>query len=403
MARVIVVGAGPAGASLALLLADRGIETLLVERQSDFAREFRGEVLLPGGVDALRQIGVGGLLEQVPHHRPDSIAIYLNRRPLLSLAMGEFDFGDSPPLAVSQTALLEALVAEAAKRPAFELLRGASVRDLLRGADGRVRGVRVAGAGGERELAAELVVGTDGRASAVRRRGGFEARENAPPMDIVWCKLPALPGMRGARGYVGRGHLLIAYHTWGDQLQMAWAILKGSFGELLRRGVAEWLEEMTAHVSDDLAAHLRAHVGALTHPFLLDVIADRVTHWSAPGVLLLGDAAHTSSPVGGQGLNLALRDAIVAANHLVPALRAGAGPAELDAAAARAEAERLPEIAAIQRLQALPPRIMLSRAWWGEPVRRALALLVRTPLGRRGGGAQARAFVFGVTQVQLQV
>jgi 2-polyprenyl-6-methoxyphenol hydroxylase-like FAD-dependent oxidoreductase len=403
MARVIVVGAGPAGASLALLLAGRGVETLLVERQSDFAREFRGEVLLPSGVDALHQMGVAGLLEAIPHHRPDSVTLYLNRRVLFSFRIGDVDLGGFDPLAVSQPALLEALVAEAAKRPAFAFLRGASVRDLLRAPDGRVRGVRVAGAEGERELAADLVIGADGRASAVRRRGNFSARENAPPMDVVWCKLPALPGLRGARAYLGRGHLLIAYHTWGEQLQIAWGILKGSFGELRRHGVAEWLGEMAAHVSDDLAAHLRAHAGALTHPFLLDAVSDRVTRWSAPGVLLIGDAAHTSSPVGGQGLNLALRDAIVAANHLVPALRAGAGPAALDAAAARAEAERLPEIAAVQRAQALPPRIILSRAWWGEPARRALALLVQSPLGRRGAGAQARLFAFGTTDVKLAV
>jgi 2-polyprenyl-6-methoxyphenol hydroxylase-like FAD-dependent oxidoreductase len=222
-------------------------------------------------------------------------------------------------------------------------------------------------------------------------------------MDVVWCKLPPLPGLRGVRGYVGRGHLLIAYHTFGDQLQLAWAILKGTFGELRRRGVEEWLAEMAAHVTGDLAAHLRAHAGALTHPFLLDAVSDHVTRWSAPGVLLVGDAAHTSSPVGGQGLNLALRDVIVAANHLVPALRAGADPARLDAAAARVEAERRPEIEAVQRAQALPPRIVLSRAWWGEPVRRALGLLVRTPLGRRGAGAQARGFAFGTTEVRLQV
>jgi 2-polyprenyl-6-methoxyphenol hydroxylase-like FAD-dependent oxidoreductase len=237
----------------------------------------------------------------------------------------------------------------------------------------------------------------------VRRRGGFEARESAPPMDVVWCKLPALAGMRGARAYVGRGHLLIAYHTFGDQLQLAWAILKGSFGELRRRGVEEWLEEMADHVGDDLAAHLRAHRGALRHPFLLDAESDHVTRWSVPGVLLVGDAAHTSSPVGGQGLNLALRDAIVAANQLVPVLRAGGGPAELDAAAARVEAERRAEIETVQRAQALPPRILLSRAWWGEPVRRALGVLARSGLGRRAAAAQAGPFVFGVREVRLAV
>jgi 2-polyprenyl-6-methoxyphenol hydroxylase-like FAD-dependent oxidoreductase len=109
------------------------------------------------------------------------------------------------------------------------------------------------------------------------------------------------------------------------------------------------------------------------------------------------------SPVGGQGLNVALRDAIAAANHLIPALRAGAGPAELDAAARAVEAERLPEIAAIQRAQAAPPRIVLSRAWWGEPLRRVVAIGLRSGLGRRFAAAPARLFLFGAAPQELRV
>jgi 2-polyprenyl-6-methoxyphenol hydroxylase-like FAD-dependent oxidoreductase len=109
------------------------------------------------------------------------------------------------------------------------------------------------------------------------------------------------------------------------------------------------------------------------------------------------------SPVGGQGLNHALRDAIVAANHLVPALRGGAAPAALDEACRRIESERLPEIAAVQRAQALPPRVAMSRRWWGEPVRRLLLLAVRSGAARRAAAAQARLFVFGAAPVRLQV
>ena len=350
MSQVIVVGAGPAGASLAFLLAERGIEVTLVERQRDFAREFRGEVLLPSGVEALAQMGLGEAYAAVPKWRPASLAVYLNRKVVVDLPLDPALFGGHPPAAVSQPALLEAIVGRAAGRPGFRFLRGATARELLREGE-RICGVRVQTDAGSEELRAPLVVGTDGRASIVRRRGGFTATENAPPMDIVWCKVPALPGFDGARGYAGGGHLLVVYRTFGDQLQVGWAIVKGTFGELRKRGIEQWVGEMAGHVTPDLAEHLRRHAGALTHPFLLDVVSDRVTRWSAPGALLLGDAAHTMSPVGGQGLNLALRDAIVAANHLVPALRAGAGSEALDAAARAAEAERLPEIATVQRLQ----------------------------------------------------
>src|SRR6185503_18483078 len=115
------------------------------------------------------------------------------------------------------------------------------------------------------------------------------------------------------------------------RLQIAWIIAKGSFGELRRHVIAGWLTEMAAHGSADLAAHLLAQRDAITHPFLLDVICDRLERWTVPGLLLLGDAAHPMSPVGAQGINIALRDALVAANHLIPALTGDASPEQLDA------------------------------------------------------------------------
>jgi 2-polyprenyl-6-methoxyphenol hydroxylase-like FAD-dependent oxidoreductase len=303
---------------------------------------------------------------------------------------------------VSQPGLLEGIVAEAGKRPSFRFLRAATARELLREGD-RIAGVRVHTDDGHEDLRGDLVIGTDGRASIVRRRGGFEAVENAPPMDIVWCKLPALPGLGGARGYVGGGHLLIAYHTYGDQLQVAWAIVKKTFGELRKRGIEQWVEEMARHVTPDLGDHLRAHAGAIVHPFLLDVVSDRATHWSRPGALLLGDAAHTMSPVGGQGLNHALRDAIAAANELVPVLRAGGAAEAIDAACRRVEAARLPEVEAVQRAQALAPRVVLSNRWWGEPARRVARLVLGSGLGRSLAARPTRLFLFGAAPLRLEV
>jgi 2-polyprenyl-6-methoxyphenol hydroxylase-like FAD-dependent oxidoreductase len=403
MPHVIVVGAGPAGASLAWLLADRGVEVTLVERQRDFAREFRGEVLMPSGVEALEQMGLGEAFRAAPRWQPDALEVYLHRELVVRLGLDPALFGGHPPTAVSQPGLLEGIVAAAAKRPGFRFLRAATVRDLLRGAEGRVAGVRVQGDLGQQDLRGDLVVGSDGRSSIVRRRGGFRALENAPPMDVVWCKLPPLPGFRGARGYAGGGHLLLAYHTWGDQLQVGWAIVKKTFGELRKRGIEQWVEQMARHVTPDLAGHLRAHAGAIAHPFLLDVVSDRVASWSAPGALLLGDAAHTMSPVGGQGLNHALRDAVAAANELVPALRAGAGADAVDAAARRVEAVRLREIEAIQRAQALAPRLVLTNRFWGEPARRLARLVLGTGFGRRAAASRLRPFAFGTAPLPLRV
>jgi 2-polyprenyl-6-methoxyphenol hydroxylase-like FAD-dependent oxidoreductase len=233
----------------------------------------------------------------------------------------------------------------------------------------------------------------------VRRQLDFATREISPPMDIVWCKLPLPKDWRGVRAFAGHGNLLVAYHTWGDELQLGWVILKGTFGELRARGIEQWVEEMANHVSDDFAVHLRAHLDAVQRPFLLDAASECVESWSKPGVLLIGDAAHTMSPVGGQGINIALRDAMVAANYLVPALAGG----ELGVALQHIEQARTPEVAFIQKMQAMPPKLILNRAWWGEPMRNLLGRVLTKPAARSRAAGRIAPFLYGVTAVQLEV
>jgi len=223
-------------------------------------------------------------------------------------------------------------------------------------------------------------------------------------MDIVWCKLPCPDGWQGVRAFVGSGHLLVAYRTWDDTLQLGWVILKGTFGELRKRGIDQWIAEMANHVSADLAAHLRRHADAAQKPFLLDTVSDCVSRWSAPGALVIGDAAHTMSPVGGQGVNIALRDSVITANHLLGVLADPTpDPAAVDAALAAIEAERMAEVAVIQEMQAQPPKVVLSRAWWGEPVRQLAGLLLKRQAVRARVADRVAAFPFGITEVELTV
>jgi 2-polyprenyl-6-methoxyphenol hydroxylase-like FAD-dependent oxidoreductase len=400
--RVAIVGAGPAGAALAYLFARRGIEVALVERQSDFAREFRGEGLMPGGVDALQQMGLGTELEALPQSRMRRLEVFLNRRRELGLELAELPPQTPMPRFVSQPPLLEMLVAQAAKFPGFELLRGATVRDLVY--DGaRVAGLRVESAAGARELRVDFVIGCDGRASVVRKRASLERERAAQSFDVVWCKLPLPDFMRGVtRGCIGRGHFAICFESPDGGLQLGWAIEKGSFGDIRRGGIEHWIGELAANVPDDLAAWIRAHAGAVSSPFLLDVVCDHLDVWSAPGVLLLGDAAHPMSPVGAQGINIALRDALVAANQLGPVLLRNASPAELDAAARAVVAERLPEVKEIQRMQAGPPRMMLQQT----PLARFMMRFV-VPFAMRSGIAGLLfsrvfpRFALGTTRITL--
>jgi len=188
---VVIVGAGPAGAALALLLASRGIATTLIERQRDFEREFRGEVMMPSGLSVLDALGVDVEKAGLPHRRPNELEIYVERKRVAHFAADAALFEGRTPLFVSQPALLEHLVALASRNDGFRFLRGAAVRDLVH-ENGRVAGVRIETAEGEEHLRAALVIGADGRASIVRRRGGFTARDLGAPMDVVWTKLPGL-------------------------------------------------------------------------------------------------------------------------------------------------------------------------------------------------------------------
>ena len=401
---MLVVGAGPAGAALAHLLASRGVEVRLLERQLDFSREFRGEVLMPSGIEALEQMELDGLKE-IPQRRPTSFEVFARGQPFLRQEITPDLFDGPMPTAMSQPALLELIVRCASRYPGFRFEGGATVRDLLR-ENGRCVGVRARTPEGEREFRADLVVGADGRSSVVRARAGLAPERDPQVMDVVWCKFP-MPAAAGrdapGRAYLGRGHLLFAYRAPDDRLQVAWIIQKGTFRDLRAGGTEAWIEAMADHVSVDYAYHFRARAGEVSRPFLLDAALDRVASWTQPGLLLLGDAAHTMSPVGGQGINIALRDAIVAANHLVPAFAQGPGTNGIDAAARRIEAERLPEIVPIQRIQALPPRVLVNRAAWAEPARRLVPLLMQSRFVQGLALRGLRLFAFGVTDVRLRV
>ena len=406
MGHAVIVGAGPGGAALAYLLARRGIEVTLLERQSDFAREFRGELLLPGGLETFEQMGLWKQLEAVPHVTLSAFEAYVLGKRRMRAAFDPTLFGPHGPRWLAQPALLEMLVAQAARHPSFRFERGATVRGLLEDR-GRITGVRVLSSDGEREIRADLVIGADGRTSAVRHRGNFVARTDPTPMDVVWFKVPR-PDFQDAdphaRAYFGHGHLLIAAPIYDAKLQIAWLIPKGSFGEIRERGLPDCIEEMARHVSPDLEQHLLEHRERATEPFLLRVVSDRVEEWTRPGALLIGDAAHTMSPVGAQGLNIALRDAIVAANQLVPALEGPPSASEIDAAARRVQQQRQPEIAAIQRIQAIPPRVFLRDTWWSRAALTILPALLRSNLARgRRGATTFRRMAWGVTDVRLEV
>ena len=402
---VIIVGAGPAGAVLGFLLGRSGVRTTLLERHTDFTREFRGEVLMPGGLEPFQQMGLWKQLDDVPHVVIERIKLYANGKHVVELKFSESILGRYRPRWVSQPDLLEMLVTEAQRFPNFKLIRGTAVRDLIHQND-RVVGVTLAGESGNRELRGDFVVGSDGRASKVRARSDLTVTQDPIPMDVVWIKIERPKEGRQSfdkegRAYLGRGHLLICAPTPDGKLQLGWLIAKGSFRDLRSRGVPALLDEMATHVDADLAQHLKQHREDSASPFLLSVVSDHVRSWTAPGMLLIGDAAHTMSPVGAQGINLAIRDAIVASNHLGPVLRTRPDPSELDAAAQAVQAERMEEVSTIQRLQAYPPKVVFRDVWWTRALLNLLPYLMRRDVREFRNESVLRQFAWGVSDVRI--
>ena len=400
--RVIIVGAGPAGAALACLLARRGVAVTLLEKHLDFARAFRGEGLQPSGVDALAQMGFGEKLAQLPQVKVNFIELHRGGRLRARINTAQLGFTAQ---FVSQPALLEMLTKEAGHTPGFQLEMGASARELLYEGE-RVVGVRAETPNGMRAYHADLVVGTDGRHSITRKEGGFTELTVRQNFDVVWFKVPFpdfWPDRATVRLELGAGYISGGIPSSDGRLQTGFTIAKGSFPQLRALGPEAWTEEIMQHLAPDLAAHLRAHSDAVSKTVLLDVIVGRLTSWTKPGLLLLGDAAHPMSPIGGQGLNVALRDAVVAANHLCPVLMNGESQAAIDAAAQRVAEERMPEIVALQEHQNKQATLFLEPRWSSRLAMRFLPYLARSGVMHLLLGKRLRAFQHGIVPVRLAV
>jgi 2-polyprenyl-6-methoxyphenol hydroxylase-like FAD-dependent oxidoreductase len=308
-----ICGCGPAGAILGYLLARAGIDVVVLEKHGDFLRDFRGDTIHPSVLEILDELGLATAFLALPHSRVANVG----GRTTAGQAIG-FTFERLPTkfpfiAFVPQWDFLEFITGRAARFPSFRLIRNAEVVDLLQH-DGRVMGVRYRDAGGEHELIAILTVGADGRAARTREAAALPLVETSPPMDVLWFRLPRhADEPRAIAGRLGAGRVLVMLDR-GDYWQIAFIITKGTAETLREAGLDHFRQEVVR-----VAPELADRVGGITdweQVKLLTVRADRLTTWHKPGFLAIGDAAHAMSPIGGLGINVAIQDAVAAANVL---------------------------------------------------------------------------------------
>ena len=379
-----IVGGGPAGVVLALLLARRGVRVTLLEAHKDFDREFRGNTVNPSVMEALARLGLSGKLLGLPHAKVRSFVLQAGGRRETFADFSRLKTPFPYVLMLPQARFLEFVTAEAARYPNFRLVMGARVREIVE-EDGVVRGVRYRGDDGERhEVRAKLTVGTDGRFSRLRKLAGLGGGEagGSSPMDVFWFNLPREEEDQEGAGAIfrfGRGSLLILMDH-SDHWQVGYIIPKGEYARLKEEGLAA-LRRSVAEMAPELAGRVAA-LKEWGQGSLLSVESDLLRRWYRPGLLLLGDAAHVVSPVGGVGINLAIQDAVVAANILAGPLLEG----EVRVSHLRSvQRRRAWPVRLIQAAQHLAQRHVVAAALEGnEPFEPSsvLRLLLRVPVLR---------------------
>jgi 2-polyprenyl-6-methoxyphenol hydroxylase-like FAD-dependent oxidoreductase len=356
-----IAGGGPAGMMLGYLLGRAGVSTVVLEKHADFLRDFRGDTVHPSTMVVMQELGLLDDFLKLPHSEIRAFAIEIGDA---RLKVAEFERITAPCRFVAlmpQWDFLNFIADKSRRFPSLRIKMSAQVTSLTQAA-GRVTGVKATTPAGPLQVAADLVVGCDGRTSTVRSASGLAVQDLGSPIDVLWFRLSKKAGdPEQVLGRLGIDKMIVTIDRT-DYWQCAYVIGKGGIGRVHTAGIAAFKAAVAdgAHFLSDRVDELKSFDDIK----LLSVSVDRLTTWSKPGLLCIGDAAHAMSPVGGVGINLAIQDAVATANLLAAKLRAGTlQDADLESVRRR----RLFPVRVIQGLQvAVHNRVLKPAVAGGE-------------------------------------
>jgi len=315
-----VIGCGPAGAMLGLMLAREGVDVLVLEKHADFLRDFRGDTLHPSTMEIMDELGLADGLLDVKRTKVPRIEARLPGRTVTVADLSRLKTRYPYITFMPQWDFLDYVTGEAKRYPNFRLEMEAEAKELIL-EDGTVRGICYETPDGPREARAILTVAADGRSSPFREQAGLKMVRTSPPIDVLWFRLSRQRGdPEDTSGYAGRGRFMVVINR-GEYWQIAYVIRKGEYESVRDAGLDAFRRTVgeTVPVLADRTGELQDWKAVK----LLSVQADRLRRWHRPGLLCIGDAAHAMSPVGGVGINLAIADAVAAANILAVPLKKG--------------------------------------------------------------------------------
>lgn len=353
--RCCIAGGGPAGIMLGFLLARAGVDVYVLEKHKDFLRDFRGDTIHPSTLELMYELGILEEFLKLPHQKVVELTGQVGAESVVVADLRHLPTHCKFLALMPQWDFLNFMARKGRTYPQFHLMMSTEVTDIVQ-ESGQVSGVLAKTPVGEIQVRADLVVGADGRRSVVRERAGLRVIDLGAPMDVMWTRISRLPSdPKQTFGHIEAGKIFVMIDR-EEYWQCAYVIPKGSADELQKKGLSAFRQEI-ANLSPFLGNRVQ-ELRDWTDVALLTVVVDRLAQWSRPGLLFIGDAAHAMSPIGGVGINLAIQDAVAAANILAVSLRRGrSSEAEL----AKVQRRREFPTRATQRMQTFVHSHVLAR------------------------------------------